>query len=68
MFCYSEVIDYLVDEYSNQITVDNRTPEGGRSDNNNSANSSGYWSLWEGWTESEKINGQYSVIGGPAWK
>lgn len=68
MFCYSEVIDYLVDEYSDQITVDNRTPEGGRSDNNNSANSSGYWSLWEGWTESEKINGQYSVIGGPAWK
>ena len=68
MFCYSEVIDYLVDEYSDQITVKNRTPEGNRSDSNNSANSSGYWSLWEDWTESEKINGKYTVIGGPAWK
>lgn len=68
IFCYSEVIDYLVDNYGNQITVGNRTPEESRSDENNRANSNGYWSLWD-WTEPARDeNGQYSIIGGPSWK
>lgn len=68
IFCYSEVIDELVDRYDNQITVNNRTPESGRSDENNKANSNGYWSLWD-WTEpSRDANGQYTIIGGPSWK
>lgn len=68
IFCFSEVIDYLVDNYESQITVGNRTPEGSRSDEDNKANSNGYWSLWD-WTEpSRDANGQYSVIGGPSWK
>lgn len=68
IFCYSEVIDYLVDNYENQVTVGNRTPEGSRSDEDNRANSSGYWSLWD-WSEPARDeNGQYSIIGGPSWK
>ena len=68
IFCYSEVIDYLVDNYDEQITVNNRTPEGSRSDSDNSANSNNYWTLWD-WTEPARDdNGQYTVIGGPSWK
>ena len=71
MFCYSEVIDHLVDEYSEQLDedfVNDRISEGDRTDNGNSANANNYWTLWEDWTESEMINGKYTVIGGPAWK
>ena len=68
IFCFSEVIDYLVDNYDEQITVNNRTPEGSRSDSDNSANSNNYWTLWD-WTEPARDdNGQYTVIGGPSWK
>ena len=67
IFCYSDVIDELIDEYPNQITVSNRTPATGRTDSN--ANSNNYWELWSDWTEPARdINGQYSVIGGPSWK
>ena len=67
IYCYSEVIDDLVARFDDQIIVKNRTDASARSNNN--ANASGYWTLWPNWSESEKDeNGQYTVIGGPAWK
>ena len=72
IFCYSDVLDDLYDQYEDQITfAPGRISRGQRnvdSDGSSNANANGYWSLWEGWTESEKVNGQYSVIGGPSWK
>ena len=68
IFCYSNVIDDLIEDYPDQITVSNRTPAGGRTNSN--ANSNNYWTLWEGWSEPSRneANGSYSVIGGPSWK
>ena len=68
IFCYSEVIDELVTDFGDLITVKNRTPEGSRSDENNAANSSGYWSLWDWEEPARDVNGQYAIIGGPSWK
>ena len=72
IFCYSDVLDDLYDQYEDQITfAPGRISRGQRnvdSDGSSNANANGYWSLWSGWTESEKVNGQYSVIGGPSWK
>lgn len=72
IFCYSAVLDDLYDQYEDQITfAPGRISRGQRnvdSDGSSNANANGYWSLWSGWTESEKVNGQYSVIGGPSWK
>lgn len=65
IFCYSEVIDYIVENYSDQITVNNR-PTG--DERNDEANNRNYWTLWD-WSEPARdANGQYSVIGGPSWK
>lgn len=69
IFCYSDLIDELIDKYGEQITVRNRTNAASRSDEDNKANSQNYWETWEGWSESVRDeNGQYTVIGGPSWR
>lgn len=84
LYCYSEVIDYLVengDGVPSDIT-DVRTGSSGRSDSN--ANANGYWTLWTdetldalnfdgtGWSLTnvgyDEDTGQQAIIGGPAWK
>ena len=72
IFCYSDVIDDLYENYQDQITVGSGRLSRGeryeRDDGTNNANSNGYWSLWD-WTEPTRdANGQYSVIGGPSWR
>ncbi len=59
IYCYSELIDYLVSNYD--VTgVDNRLA----SDNErkNSEDQNNYWTTWPGYVYNE------SVIGGPSWK
>lgn len=61
IYCYSELIDTLVDDYSDNVTVlPTRIREEGR--RASETDNSGYWKLWDGYVYSE------SVIGGPSWK
>lgn len=61
IYCYSDLIDELVKENSENITVlpsrINDTAKRG-----SESQKSGYWTLWSDYTYSE------SVIGGPSWK
>lgn len=70
IYCYSEVIDELIADYGDDITVYNRTPVGSRSDDNDAANADGYWTLWSTWEMPtlQENSGALTVIGGPSWK
>lgn len=60
IYCYSELIDELVEEHSDLVNVKNRLNK-----NENRADKtgdSGYWTLWDGYIYNE------SVLGGPSWK
>ena len=76
IYCFSDVIDDLIDQYGEQITAPNRPSESGRTDSR--VDESSYWTLWGGWFDTldanndgeldRDANGQYTVIGGPSWK
>ena len=64
IYCYSELIDKLLDENGENVTVlpSRVNNEGQRS---SSTQNSGYWTLWSSFSV-DKIS--ESVIGGPSWK
>lgn len=64
IYCYSELIDELLDEYEDNITVlpDRINDEGRRE---SETQGSGYWQLWSSFSVDKTSE---SVIGGPAWK
>lgn len=70
IYCYSDVIDDLITKYGDDIVVYNRTPKDNRSDDNDAANSDGYWTLWSSWEMPtlQENSGALTVIGGPSWK
>ena len=61
IYCYSDLIDELVDKYDDAITANNRL-ENNESKRKSETESSGYWTLWSGYVYNE------SVLGGPSWK
>lgn len=61
IYCYSDLIDELVDKYGDAITATNRV-ENNETKRKNETESSGYWTLWSGYVYNE------SVLGGPSWK
>ena len=61
IYCYSDLIDELVDKYDDAITANNRL-ENNESKRKSETGSSGYWTLWSGYVYNE------SVLGGPSWK
>lgn len=61
IYCYSDLIDELIDKYSDSIVVENRI-ENNESKRKNETDTSGYWTLWNGFVYNE------SVLGGPSWK
>ena len=68
IYCYSDVIDDLIEKYDDQITAPNRNNDAANRNDAN-ANADNYWQLWSNWRESATdANGAYVVIGGPSWK
>ena len=68
IYCYSDVIDDLIEKYDDQITAPNRNNDAANRNDAN-ANADNYWQLWSNWRESATdANGAYIVIGGPSWK
>lgn len=61
IYCYSDLIDELVDEYEEVIKAPNRV-ENNETKRKSETESSGYWTLWSGYVYNE------SVLGGPSWK
>ena len=61
IYCYSDLIDELIDKYDDAITANNRL-ENNESKRKSETGSSGYWTLWSGYVYNE------SVLGGPSWK
>lgn len=61
IYCYSDLIDELVDEYEKFIKAPNRV-ENNETKRKSETESSGYWTLWSGYVYNE------SVLGGPSWK
>lgn len=61
IYCYSDLIDELIDKYDDAITANNRL-ENNESKRKSETESSGYWTLWSGYVYNE------SVLGGPSWK
>ena len=61
IYCYSDLIDELVEKYGDAITATNRI-ENNETKRKNETDSSGYWTLWSGYVYNE------SVLGGPSWK
>ena len=61
IYCYSDLIDELIEKYDNAITANNRL-ENNETKRKNETDSSGYWTLWSGYVYNE------SVLGGPSWK
>lgn len=61
IYCYSELIDELMEKYDNIIEVNNRI-EKNDSKRKTETDSSGYWTLWDGYVYKE------GVLGGPSWK
>ena len=64
IYCYSELIDKLLDENGENVTVlpSRVNNEGQRS---SSTQNSGYWTLWSSFSVDKTSE---SVIGGPSWK
>ncbi len=76
IYCYSALIDKLVDKDA-EIIANNRLTKSENRENN--TGSSGYWTLWEGFSkvnkdkdglpvEIDENNSTYKLIGGPSWK
>ena len=64
IYCYSELIDKLVDENGSEVTVlPSRINDAGRREND--TGNSGYWTLWSNYKIDKTSE---SVIGGPSWK
>lgn len=61
IYCYSDLIDELMEKYDNIIEVNNRI-EKNDSKRKTETDSSGYWTLWDGYVYKE------GVLGGPSWK
>ncbi len=64
VFCYSDFIDDLISNYSNEIYAKNRDDVGNRakSDTDRTLKNLDYWTPWPDYKYDE------SVIGGPSWK
>ncbi len=64
IYCYSELIDKLLEENGDNVTVlPSRVNDESRRASD--SNSSGYWTLWKNYKIDKTSD---SVIGGPAWK
>lgn len=61
IYCYSDLIDDLMEKYDNVIEVNNRL-ENNDTKRKNETDSSGYWTLWNKYIYNE------DVLGGPSWK
>lgn len=82
IYCYSKNIDTLVENFSDEVTVNNRPKTDAERKNYTKYKESdkGYWTLWDGFltlnknevgsaVKSDAETGEtYQVLGGPSWK
>mgnify|MGYP004521262427 CR=1 FL=1 len=77
IYCYSELIDILADDYSDEVTVRNRPVSESERKNYSKYEESdkGYWTLWDGYLKLKKNevgtalgSDGSKILGGPSWK